>query len=70
MPLYLQLLLLCRLDFYAKIYIILGQCDEEEEEMIEQCVVVRRAEERARAELDRRRERLAEEMRIREKRYT
>ena len=38
--------------------------------IIEQCVVVRRAEERARAELDRRRERLAEEMRIREKRYT
>ena len=65
------MLLLSRLDFYAKIYIILGQCDEEEEEMIiEQCVVVRRAEERARAELDRRRERLAEEMRIREKRYT
>jgi hypothetical protein len=32
-------------------------------------VVIRRAEERARAELDRRRERLAEEMRIREKRF-
>jgi hypothetical protein len=31
-------------------------------------VVGRRAEERARAELDRRREKLAEEMRIREKR--
>jgi hypothetical protein len=31
-------------------------------------VIRRRAEERARAELDRRREKLAEEMRIREKR--